>query len=64
MRENNLSSTNDVEDNISQNHERLDDVLTDKWIDALADMWDASDDLTYSSMWADQCLEKIDSSEN
>lgn len=64
MRENNLSSTNDVEDNISQNHERLDDVLTDKWIDALADMWDASDDLTYSSMWADQCLGKIDSSEN
>ena len=36
----------------------------DELTDALSDMWDATDDLTYSAAWTDECLKKIDSIED
>lgn len=36
----------------------------DELTDALTDMWDATDDLTYSAAWMDECLKKIDQMED
>ena len=44
----------------SQINEHLNDVPIDKLTDALADMWDAADDFTYSAAEMDACLEEIE----
>jgi hypothetical protein len=44
----------------SQINEHLNDMPIDKLTDALADMWDAADDFTYSAAEMDACLEEIE----
>lgn len=44
----------------SQINEHLNTMPIDELIDALADMWDAVDDLTYSAAEMDACLEEIE----
>lgn len=47
----------------SQINEHLNNMPIDKLTDALADMWDAADDFTYSAAEMDACLEKIEQTE-
>ena len=47
----------------SQINEHLNTMPIDKLTDALADMWDAADDFTYSAAEMDACLEKIEQTE-
>lgn len=47
----------------AQSEARLDAVSADALTDALADMWDAADELTYSEDWMEQCLEKLEHTE-
>ena len=44
----------------SQINEHLNDMPIDELTDALADMWDAADDFTYSAAEMDACLEEIE----
>lgn len=44
----------------SQINEHLNNMPIDELTDALADMWDAVDDLTYSAAEMDTCLEEIE----
>lgn len=44
----------------SQINEHLNNMPIDKLTDALADMWDAVDDFTYSAAEMDACLEEIE----
>lgn len=44
----------------AQSEARLDAASADALTDALADMWDAADELTYSEDWMEQCLEKLE----
>ena len=39
----------------SQINEHLDNMSIDELTDALTDMWDATDDLSYSTDWMDEC---------
>lgn len=48
----------------SQINEHLDNMSIDELTDALTDMWDATDDLSYSIDWMDECLERIEKIEN
>ena len=48
----------------SQINEHLDNMSIDELTDALTDMWDTTDDLTYSAAWMDECLKKIDQIED
>ena len=48
----------------SQINEHLDNMSIDELTDALTDMWDATDDLSYSTDWMDECLERIEKIEN
>ena len=48
----------------SQINEHLDNMSIDELTDALTDMWDATDDLSYSTDWMDECLERIEQVEN
>lgn len=47
----------------SQINEHLNNMPIDELTDALADMWDAVDDFTYSAAEMDACLEKIEQTE-
>lgn len=47
----------------SQINEHLNTMPIDKLTDALADMWDAADDFTYSASEMDACLEEIEQTE-
>lgn len=47
----------------SQINEHLNTMPIDKLTDALADIWDAADDFTYSAAEMDACLEKIEQTE-
>lgn len=65
MPENSFSSVNrSPKEDGSQINEHLDNMSIDELTDALTDMWDATDDLTYSAAWTDECLKKIDSIED
>lgn len=65
MPENSFSSVNrSPKEDGSQINEHLDNMSIDELTDALSDMWDATDDLTYSAAWTDECLKKIDSIED
>ena len=48
----------------SQINEHLDNMSIDELTDVLTDMWDATDDLSYSTDWMDECLERIEQVEN
>ncbi|MBD9114633.1 hypothetical protein EGP95_02485 [bacterium] len=39
----------------SQINEHLDNMSIDELTDVLTDMWDATDDLSYSTDWMDEC---------
>lgn len=61
MPENGFSSVNrSLKEDSSQINEHLDNMSIDELTDALTDMWNATDDLTYSAAWMDECLKKID----
>ena len=47
-------------ENSSQINEQLDNMSIDELTDALADMWDTTDDRSYSTAWMDECLKKIE----
>ena len=65
MPENGFSSVNhSPKEDGSQINEHLDNMSIDELTDALTDMWDATDDLTYSAAWMDECLKKIDQMED
>lgn len=65
MPENGFSSVNrSPKEDGSQINEHLDNMSIDELTDALTDMWDATDDLTYSAAWMDECLKKIDQIED
>ena len=65
MPENGFSSVNhSPKGDGSQINEHLDNMSIDELTDALTDMWDATDDLTYSAAWMDECLKKIDQIED
>ena len=51
-------------ENSSQINEQLDNMSIDELTDALADMWDTTDDRSYSTAWMDECLEGIEQIEN
>ena len=65
MLENDFSTANrSPKEDSSQINEHLDNMSIDELTDALTDMWDATDDLTYSAAWMDECLKKIDQIED
>lgn len=65
MPENDFSSVNrSPKEDSSQINEHLDNMSIDELTDALTDMWGATDDLTYSTAWMDECLKKIDQIED
>lgn len=65
MPENGFSSVNhSPKEDGSQINEHLDNMSIDELTDAVTDMWDATDDLTYSAAWMDECLKKIDQMED
>ena len=65
MPENGFSSVNhSPKEDGSQINEHLDNMSIDELTDALTDMWDATDALTYSAAWMDECLKKIDQIED
>ena len=65
MPENGFSSVNrSLKEDSSQINEHLDNMSIDELTVALTDMWDATDDLSYSTDWMDECLERIEQVEN
>lgn len=65
MLENDFSTANrSPKEDSSQTNEHLDNMSIDELTDALTDMWDTTDDITYSTAWMDECLKQLDQIED
>lgn len=65
MPENGFSPVNrSPKEDSSQTNEHLNNMSIDELTDALTDMWDTTDDLTYSTAWMDECLKQLDQIED